>query len=183
MEYANNALSFLVNILQWLVSLVFLLRIILQYMAVNMINPIAQAIFKFSQPVVGPLQSIFPNFKRFNTAALVILILAQLIPLFIQIKLVGAPIIIIELLFLSVISLFKFVLDFYFWTIILSAVLSWLPNAAYNPLAQIINAITAPILKPISARLPLIGGIDFSPVVALIVIKLIEILVLGPLYG
>jgi len=179
MDHANNAFDFLLNIVHWFVTFIFLLRLILQFLAVNMSNPISQAIFNLTQPVLALLQLIFPTIKGLNTAALVVLFFTQLITIFLQTKLIGMPIGNLQLLATAILVLSKYVLGFYFWTIILSAILSWLPNSAYNPLAQIANSITSPILQPIASRLPLIGGIDFSPIAALIIIKFIEILLFG----
>lgn len=179
MQNANNAIFFLLNIAQWFITFMFLARLILQLIAVNTSNPISQSILRITQPVLSPLQKIFPNFNHFNTAAFVILLLAQALPILIQTKLLGVPTGLGQVLILSLVSLLRHTLDFYFWCIVLSAILSWLPNPNYHPITQIISSITQPILAPISRRLPLLGGIDFSPVVAIIIIKLIEILVLG----
>ncbi len=179
MQNANNALVFLLNIAQWLISFIFLARLILQFMKVNTTNPISQSILRITQPVLSPLQKIFPNIGRFNTAAFVILLLVQFVMVLLQTKLLGVPAGWGQILVLSFKSLLKYTLDFYFWCFILSAVLSWLPNSNYHPITQVISSITRPILDPISRRLPLLGGIDFSPIVAIIIIKLIEIMVLG----
>lgn len=52
--------------------------------------------------------------------------------------------------------------------------LSWFPNIdRSNPIIQFIYDITEPVLRPIRDLLPPTGGIDFSP---LIVILLIQVL-------
>lgn len=57
-------------------------------------------------------------------------------------------------------------------------VLSWINLSPTNPLVVIINQITEPILAPIRRVLPKMGRIDLSPMVALIIIIVIQRLIL-----
>ena len=62
-----------------------------------------------------------------------------------------------------------------FWIAITARVLISLfginPN---NPIMQILHMITEPILSPIRSRLPSTGMIDFSPMIALIIIIIVQ---------
>ena len=53
-------------------------------------------------------------------------------------------------------------------------VVSWLNLGADNPLVAILYQITEPILAPIRRVLPAFGMLDFSPIVALILIGIIQ---------
>jgi YggT family protein len=74
------------------------------------------------------------------------------------------------------------------WLAILARViLSWLPMAGvridpYNPLIRFLFRITDPILDPIR-RFSTFGMIDFSPIVALILLEVIRRVLLGVLVG
>jgi YggT family protein len=73
------------------------------------------------------------------------------------------------------------------WIIILQVILSWL--FAFNVLntssqgvrtfAVAIDRITAPLYRPIRRLLPDFGGIDFSPLVVLILIQILQKLLTG----
>jgi YggT family protein len=64
------------------------------------------------------------------------------------------------------------------WTltiaIIVRALLSWFNPAGGSGLARVLLDITEPILAPIRRILPPVGGIDFSPLLALILVQLIS---------
>ncbi|MCL1986326.1 MAG: YggT family protein [Betaproteobacteria bacterium] len=79
---------------------------------------------------------------------------------------------------------FYTVLNVYFWIVIISAVLSWVRPDPYNPIVRILRALTEPVYYRIRKHLPFtyMAGIDFSPVVVLLIIKLIEIAVVDSLY-
>jgi YggT family protein len=78
-----------------------------------------------------------------------------------------------------------FAIEVYFWVIILGVVLSWLvifevvnmrnPQAAN--LMELIRKITEPVYKPIRKYVPLIGGIDISPIIVLFGLHILSSLV------
>ena len=69
-------------------------------------------------------------------------------------------------------------LDIYWWLVIVQAVVSWLIafnilNTYSRPVAMVLDflyRITEPALRPIRQFLPLIGGLDISPVILLLII-------------
>lgn len=68
------------------------------------------------------------------------------------------------------------------WLIIIRAVVSWfVPPHSDNPIVSALRRITDPVLRPISERMPLAGGIDLSPIVAYFAITLIQILIIRAL--
>jgi len=76
------------------------------------------------------------------------------------------------------------VLSLYFWIVLISAVLSWVRPDPYNPIVRTLHALTEPVYYRIRKLLPFtyMAGIDFSPVIVLLVIKLLEIAVVNSLY-
>lgn len=71
----------------------------------------------------------------------------------------------------------------YFWVILASAVVSWVRPDPYNPIVRTLHALTEPVLYRVRKWLPFtyIGGIDFSPVVVIIILQLIENIVIRSL--
>ncbi|MEJ2555263.1 MAG: YggT family protein [Anaerolineae bacterium] len=71
--------------------------------------------------------------------------------------------------------------------ILARVILSWLPMAGvridpYNPLIRFLFRITDPILDPIR-RFATFGMVDFSPIVALILLEVVRRVVVGVLVG
>ena len=62
--------------------------------------------------------------------------------------------------------------------IILHAVLSWVPN--HSPIAGVVARLAEPLLAPLRRVLPNLGGLDFSPLVALVILQVL-LIVLGNL--
>ena len=75
------------------------------------------------------------------------------------------------------------VLTLYFWLVIISAVLSWVRPDPYNPIVRFIYGLTEPVFYKIRRWLPfvVIGGIDLSPIVVLLIIQFLKIFLVNSL--
>ncbi len=58
--------------------------------------------------------------------------------------------------------------------ILIRILLTWVPIDPYHPLVRILNQITEPILGPARRIIPPMGGIDFSPIIVLVLLSLVE---------
>ena len=72
-------------------------------------------------------------------------------------------------------TLLNAIFTFLYLIILGRVILSWFPNVSYNnPIVQFVYAVTEPILSPIRRVLPNTGMFDFTPMVAIIVIVIIQ---------
>ena len=84
----------------------------------------------------------------------------------------------------AIVWLIVTVIDLYFWVIIAAAILSWLVafnvlNTRSDGVRRFVTALermTDPLYRPIRRILPDFGGIDFSPLVVLLIIQALRIL-------
>lgn len=64
-------------------------------------------------------------------------------------------------------------------TILIRILMTWIPNLnPDNPIVQIIRSITDPILEPARRLIPPMGGLDFSPIVVLLLLSFLQSLVM-----
>jgi YggT family protein len=61
------------------------------------------------------------------------------------------------------------------WLIIIRALMSWVSPDPRNPIVQILITITDPFIEPVRKVIPPFGMIDFSPVIALLLIEFCRI--------
>jgi YggT family protein len=88
---------------------------------------------------------------------------------------------------LSLFSVVDFLLQVLTWIIVIQAILSWL--VAFNVInthsdfvrsfLYALDRITAPLYRPVRRILPDFGGLDFSPIVILLLIYVLRILLAG----
>ena len=62
-----------------------------------------------------------------------------------------------------------------------SAILSWIAPQSYHPAARILNGISDPVLRPFRRLMPNLGGLDISPIFAILAISLAQRLIVNPL--
>lgn len=56
------------------------------------------------------------------------------------------------------------------WIVLLFSSMRWL---LYHPVVQALDAITEPILAPIRSVMPNFGGLDLSPMIAIIILQIL----------
>ena len=87
-------------------------------------------------------------------------------------------------LLVAVATVIDYVLVFFMFITIARAVLSWVSPDPYNPIVRFIHNVTEPVLYQIRKRLPMMyGGIDFSPIVVILIIIFLRIFVVNSLEG
>ncbi len=75
---------------------------------------------------------------------------------------------------MSLIALIQLLFDLYIIILLARTFLSWIQVDPQNPIINLINQLTEPLLAPIRRLLPQSGALDFSPMVALIVVWVAE---------
>lgn len=76
-----------------------------------------------------------------------------------------------------------YVLSIFMWIVIARAILSWVSPDPYNPIVRFIHTITEPVLYRIRRYLPVqFGGLDISPIVAMLGVIFIQNFVVGTLH-
>ncbi len=71
-------------------------------------------------------------------------------------------------------SILDIVLTIYMWIIIIAALITWVNPDPYNPIVRFLRAATEPVLRPIRRRIGYGIGIDFSPMVVILVILFVK---------
>ena len=73
--------------------------------------------------------------------------------------------------------------DIYTLIIIAAALITWVNPDPYNPIVQFLRRVTEPVLRPIRRVLARYqGGLDFSPLVAILIIQFIQRVILPSLF-
>ena len=87
-------------------------------------------------------------------------------------------------LLLALATVIDYVLIFFMFITIARAVLSWVSPDPYNPIVRFIHNVTEPVLYQIRKRLPMMyAGIDFSPIIVILIIIFLRIFVVNSLEG
>ena len=125
-------------------------------------NPVSQAIARLTNPLLAPLRRVIPGRGAFDSAALVLILLAEILAIVVLglVQGVGVhPIAILLWAPLGIVSLF---LKFYFFAILAMIVLSWIAPGNPSPVIYLLHQLTEPVMAPFRRMLPAMGGLSNS---------------------
>lgn len=70
--------------------------------------------------------------------------------------------------------LIDFTLSAYMWVVIGRAIISWVNADPYNPVVRFLHEVTEPVLSRIRRLLPVMGGLDLSPMILIMAIIFLQ---------
>lgn len=173
---------FLVQTAFGLYAALVLLRLLFQAMDVDFRNPLSQAVYKVTQPVLKPLRRVLPMRARVEPALVVLLVLVKLLEVYALSGLRGYLPGLIGALLMAVAQSLALLMLTLSALLIVRAIASWVvaAGAGYNPMLSLLEQLTEPLLAPLRRIIPPLGGMDFSVLVALVVVQLVNILLVQP---
>ena len=177
----TQAIVFLVDTVLGLYALALLLRVLLQLVRAPARNPVSQFIGALTDPVVRPARRIIPGWGGFDLSTLLLAWLCRLL-LRLTVTLLDllsagfGSLPLLTLALMAGLDVLRLGLYVAMGAVVLQAVLSWI--APFSPIAPVVDSLTRPMLRPIQKRLPMVGKVDSSPLVLLIVRQLILMVLL-----
>ena len=181
-SYLDQPLVFLVEVLFGLYILVVMLRFFFQLLRVDFYNPISQAVVTITNPPLRILRRIIPSIGKLDTSSVILMLVLQYISLSLISLIIGATFLPVTLLYLSLVELVNHAFNIFIFSIIILAVLSWVSSPYHqNPVAPILDQLTRPVMRPARRIIPPMGGIDLSPMFALIALFFLKLLLIPPL--
>lgn len=172
--------SLLLEVAAGLIAGTCLLRLYMQYqripMSVRSGNPLAKFIFALTDWLVLPLRRVIPSVGRWDMASLVGAFLVQLAQFVILWALTGMTASMLSVVVLAAFGLVRMAISGMTGLVIIYAILSWVQSHSVG--ADFLERLVMPVLIPIRRVVPLVGGIDLSPLVLLLILQVAGI-VLG----
>ena len=179
MGQVGSALAQIFNTIAGLYLLFVIARFLLQVAKADFYNPISQAVFKATVPVVRVLRSFIPGYKGVDFSSLILAFIVQFIAISVTILLYGGAIPSVGFIITwSFIGVLNFIILFYYYALIASIVMSFVMmfsgNMNPHPILLLVWQITEPIMAPFRRVIPPMGGLDFSPIFIFLIIGLIR---------
>lgn len=184
-----NAGSYLANAGEFLITLIFqfyliavILRFLLQLVRADFYNPLSQFLITITNPVLRYLRRWIPGYAGIDWPSILLMFTLQCVELILiaLLKPIGFPAI-SGLLLLTAAHLVKMIIWIYVIVILLQAITSWINPGAYSPITLLMYQLTDPLLRPCRRVIRPAGGLDFSPLVVLIILQLLLMLLVAPM--
>ena len=65
-------------------------------------------------------------------------------------------------------------IDLYSLIVLAAVIVSWVQLPPYHPVVKLLNNLTEPALAPIRRIIPPLGGLDFTPLILLFLLRMIR---------
>lgn len=169
-------LSFLLDVVAGLLGGACLLRLYMQYQRIGFGNPVGRLVFALTDWLVLPLRKVIPAVRKWDVASVVaayLILLAQFGILWLVTGRSGGGLVPLLALF----GLFRLAISLMTGLVIVYAILSWVN--ADSPIADVIDRLCAPLLRPFRKVIPLVGGFDLSPLAFLVALQVGAIILAG----
>jgi YggT family protein len=180
-NYMTDPVVFLIDTLFSLYILAVVLRFLLQWIRADFYNPVSQFLVKITHPPLRIMRRFIPAVGRVDSSSLLLALLLQMLANFSILAVKGLSISFVALTLLSFTDLLKLLMDIFVYAIFAGALLSWFAPGNYGSVSSILYSLTEPLLSVCRKVLPDMGGIDLSPLVALVLLQLAKMMILPPL--
>ncbi len=171
------ALEFIISTLAQLYLLVVLLRFWCPLLRMDFRNPIAQGILKLTSPLVVPVRRLLPPIGRVDTATVVVAFGLQYLTILVILVINGVTPTILPIAATAAVDLVLLSLRLFTFAIFIHIILSWIAPGTYNPATAFIAMLVEPVLRPFRRVIPTLGGLDISPIFAIIGLQAVAIFI------
>lgn len=165
--------SFLLDVAAGLLGGTCLLRLYMQLQRIPFGNPVGRFVFALTNWIVLPLRKVLPAYRRWDLSSLIAAYLFELAQYGLLALMIGRGAAAVPLL--AAFGLVRLVISGVTGLVIVYAILSWVN--ADSPMADVIERLAAPLLRPFRRLIPLVGGLDLSPLALLVALQVLAIVV------
>ena len=176
-----SVIYFLVSFLVNSATFVLWVRVAIRYFKISVLHPISQLIFRFTDPWLAPFDALCAQMRvdqrRIDWSCLSLIFSLQFIK-FSVIKLIMTHLVTWSIvLLLSFANLVVEPCNVLFYAIIIRVFAHWINPTQQHPVIHLCVLITEPLLGAIRPYMPYLDEIDFSPLVAIVLLKIIVIFI------
>ena len=175
-----SLINLIIDTLASVLAALLLLRFWMQAVRARPPMSLGQFMFRLTDWLVLPLRRVMPGWGGLDWASLIGAILVALISIAIELGVRSAfsP---EAWLLLSLLSLVHWIAYGFIGLIFIEVVFSWVnPHA---PLAPLVRALNEPLMRPLRRVIPPVAGVDLSPIVAFLLLRIILFVADSLLFG
>lgn len=175
---AMQALIYVLETVFNLFALAVLTRFYAQAFRAPFRNPVANFVVALTDFAVKPLRKIVPGAMGLDLASLVVAWFTQVLLLIAVYTLAGSSVLASPgfwpaVALLALVKVLKLSIYLLMGVVFILAILSWVNP--YHPIRPFFDALSRPFLRPLQRLIPLVGGVDLSPLLLLLILQVVLI--------
>ncbi len=182
MNYLNNGGTFLVDAIFGLFIFCILIRFWMHMNNADFRNPIGHFLVQISNPLLSPFKKVLLTSKSFAMATFAIAFVLTVVKLFILFSMNSQGVSIPSLLLFATADIIQSSVYILLGAMIIRVISSWIaPQGSYNPFISVVYSITEPLMAPARRIIPMMSGIDLSPIIVFLFLQLSLIVIIPPI--
>jgi YggT family protein len=186
---AIEAAALVINIVIIAYIWIIVIRALISWVNPDPYNPFVKFLRSITEPVLRLARRVFPTRGLIDLSPIyVIFFLIFLRILIVETLLVLSrapdsftPLVVLAIFLYAIVYILAIVINFLIIIIVIRAIVSWISPDPYNPIVRAIYAVTEPILMPLRSIIPIFGGFDFTPIIAILLLVLVRALLIPAL--
>lgn len=163
--------SLLLNIVGGMLSGALLLRWYMQRLRVSFNNPLGQVVLALTSWLVLPLRKITKGLPGGDWASLLGAWAVQILQFVLLWLLMGAAAPLVSVLIVATVGVVNIALSTMVVVLVVHCITSWLSTGS-AVMQTVFYQLTEPLLRPLRKVIPLVGGVDLSAVVMLVLLQI-----------
>lgn len=168
--------SFVLDVVSGLLVGACLLRAYMQWIGAPFGRPLGPFVMALTDWVVLPLRQLLALRSRLDVSSVVAALLLELAQYALLWVVAGMPMAgLAALPVLAGLGVVRVAISGLIGLILVQAILSWV-QPGRNALSDTLDRLCAPLLAPVRRRMPLVGGVDLSPLVVLVILQVAAML-------
>jgi len=176
-----TATSTIVYLILSACQFIVLLRFICQTMKVNYYNPVTQSIVRLSGYLIKPFEILGINLNSY--LLFLVLFAFTFLKLYLPLLANNQTYPLDSLSIISFGYLIRDILHIYWYLVIVSAIKSWFSVFVNHPIFSLIDELCEPLYGFVRGFIPSVSGIDFSPVIILVILQILEIIFIPRIFN
>lgn len=169
--------SLVLDVIAGLVAGTCLLRLAMQAQRIPFDPPLGRFVFAMTDWIVLPLRKVVPAWSRWDLSSLVAAWLIKALQFLLLWWLAGGRGQIGLLPLVSLVGLLQLVVSVVSAVVLVYALMSWMQPGSY--FLHMAERLARPWLEPVRRIVPLVGGVDLSPLALLLALQLAGMLLAG----
>ena len=171
----NDALVYAIQFIFSILSFLFVARFLLQACRVDFYNPISQGFIKITDPILKPLRLVIPGFRNLDIAAFLMALVLEVALFLILTSLFDRyPGNFLQIISYGILQVLLLIIRIFWWSILVVIIASFIAPGSYHPALTLMQQVTEPLMAPARKLLPPMGGLDFSPILVILLLGVLE---------
>ncbi len=181
-NYSTQPIFFIIITIISFIQFSLILRFLFELMRVNFYNPVCQIIVRITDYILFPIRIIPMYVGRVNLGIIIMATAVTALKIYFMYFNIGFDFSVNTLIVASFGKLLDEIFTILWWAIIIGAIGSWFMVYNSHPIFTLIDELCEPLYKPIRNVLPMSSGIDFSPIILLVIIRVLQMLIIPPIF-